>query len=294
MESISGSRAVISDEGSGLPPIQYITERGPFQHGESIKDFFLGPRTVQFLIRQNYCSRQAAWDGRQSLLNLIRPNKPGGPQGVLRKILPNGARRDLRVVPVAGPVFEPRRTGIWDEWSIQETLRFTAYNPIYYDPVGHTETWQHPASTGFPYTFTFPFSVPNELSFPIEYPIEFYGFHITDVIHYAGNWLEYPRIVIHGPAAIIEIINTTTDERILISGPDFFVEPGRYAIIDLTYSIKTVTMDDGTTLESYVSDDSDVGTFHLEPGDNNFTVIVHGAGLASQVVMTWKDRYIGI
>lgn len=292
LTTASLNRDVLSDEGSGLPPIDYITERGPFQHGDSVRDYFLRPRVLQYLIRQKFCSRQEWWDGRSALLEAIRPNKDGGPIGVLRKILPNGAKRDISVTPVEGPRFEPRKLNEWDEWSIQEVLRFLAHNPIYFDPVVHVETWERPAVTGFPYTFTFPFSVPAELQFPVTFPIEFYDFDVSDVIAYAGNWEEYPTFVITGPAEYIEIRNDTTNEKIAVVG--YTLSPSRTLTIDLTYSVKTITLDDGTSLERYLTADSDIGTFHLKPGNNSIIIIVRGSGQNSQVEMTWKDRYIGI
>lgn len=291
LESISGSRSVISDEGSGLPPIRYITEHGPDQHGENIRDYFLEPRTVQFLIRQNFCSRQAAWDGRQSLLNAIRPNKTGGPQGVLRRILPNGEKRDLRVVPVLGPNFEPAQIGRWDEWSFQEILRFTAYNPIYYNPVVRTATIGSPASgQDFAYTFPFYFAVPSELVFPAEFPISFYEWNYAVEIDYRGTWQEYPTITIDGPAGpYVRITNETTGEQIVLS--NLVIPDGDTVTIALAYGSQLVTNIEGENLLSHAS--GDLATFHLEPGSNTIRAILRSGGDAT-VVITYLERFIGI
>lgn len=288
----SGSRQVLSDEGSGLPPIDYITERGPFQHGETITDFFLRPRIVQFLIRQKFCSRQEAWDGRTALLNAIRPNKPGGPQGVLRKILPNREKRDLDVVPIIGPKFEPRQLNRWDEWAIQEVLRFTAYNPVYYNPILKTATISPSAGQNFPYTFPFYFAIPQELSFPISFPISFYGWDYRVDINYAGTWEEYPTIVITGPAGpYIRIVNETTGERIALF--DLMVPDGDSITIVLAYGSQQVTNAAGENMLNHVTSDSDLATFHLEPGVNTIRAILRGGGDAD-VVITYKERFIGI
>ena len=47
-------RWVINQSGWGTPPIEHVTERGPFQHGETVKDYFLRPRTIQLLIRLGF------------------------------------------------------------------------------------------------------------------------------------------------------------------------------------------------------------------------------------------------
>lgn len=127
------NRIVLSVEGQGLPPIQYVSQRGPFQNGETLRDYFLTPRTVQMVIRQNYCSRADYWAGRAALLDILRPNRNAFGtlcQGTLRKIMPGNIVRDLTAIIQQGPNFEPRNME-WDEYSFVETLRFTAYDPTY-------------------------------------------------------------------------------------------------------------------------------------------------------------------
>lgn len=288
----SGNRDVISDEGSGLPPIEYITERGPFQHGETIVNYFLRPRVVQYLIRQNFCSRQEAWDGRTALLNAIRPNKLGGPQGTLRRRLPNGALRDLTVVPIQGPNFEPRRMEEWDEWSIQEVLRFMANNPVYFNPVQQVATFPICGSGGFPYTFPFYFDVPCELVFPITFPITFYGYDFYMDIEYAGNWQEYPTIEIPGPAGpSIRIFNQTTNEEIHLVG--YSIAAGDTITIALAYGSQIITNSAGDSLLQYVSADSDLATFHLQPGTNVMRVVLNSGG-SLPTIIRYYERFIGV
>lgn len=289
----SGDRQVLSDEGSGLPIIEYITERGPFQHGETITDFFLRPRTVQFLVRQKFCSRQAAWDGRNALLDAIRPNKAGGPLGVLRKILPNREKRDLDVVPVQGPKFEPRQLNRWDEWAIQEVLRFTAYNPVYYNPVVKTAVIEAPVAQSFPYTFPFYFAIPQQLIFPCDFPISFYGWDYAVDINYLGTWEEYPTITVDGPAGpYIRITNETTGEHIALF--DLYIATGDTLTITLGYGTQIITNSAGENLLRHVTADSDLATFHLEPGVNTLRMVLRSGGSANNVVISYRERFIGI
>lgn len=279
LNTTSGSRSVLSDEGSGLPPIDYITQRGPFQHGESITDYFLRPRVVQYLIRQNFCSRQAAYDGRTSLLNAIRPNRAGGPTGTLRHILPGGSTRDLTVAPLEGPKFEPRQLDRYDEWSIQEVMRFIAHNPVYYNPVQKSSVFG--PQTG-------------QLTFPITFSIIFGGFDFTNVINYLGNWQEYPTFEIPGPAGpYIEINNLTTDEKIVLSG--YYVPSGQTLMIAIAYGSQSIYLASTptTSLLQYVTSDSDLASFHLEPGNNSIQVILRGAGALSST-MRYYERFIGV
>lgn len=266
------NRAVLSDTGSGMPEIEYITQRGPYQHGESVKDYFLRPRVVEFHIRQNFCSRQAYFDGRDMILDLLRPNRGSG---VLRKIRPDGAKRDLVVHIQAGPKFESRKSSEWDEWSLDEVLRFIAYNPIYYDPDSYSQT----------------FTTSGALVFPITFPIIFAGFGNTATVVYDGNWIEYPVIILTGPLSATSILNLTTGERI---GFTYNIPATRTVTIDLNYGSKRIFLDDGTNLIGYITPTSDLATFHLEPGENIIQVAGVGSDANTTLSINYMNRYIGI
>jgi hypothetical protein len=255
-----------------MPEIEYVTQRGPYQHGESVKDYFLRPRIVELHIRQNFCSRQAYWDGRAAILDLLRPHNG---IGILRKVLPNGAKRDLLVNIQSGPKFEPRKNDSWDELSFEEIIRFVAYNPVYFDPDQRSQT----------------FGTSGALTFPLTFPITFASFGNTVTVNYEGTWIEYPTIVITGPLSATEIINLTKGDRI---GLTYNIPAGRYITIDLSYGTKSVLLDDGTNLIGYVSSNSDLATFHLHPGDNVIRVIGTGSSLATNVSINWYSRYVGI
>jgi len=68
-------RFTMSTSGEGLPPIEYITQRGPFQHGETVVDYRLRPRVLQMVYREKFCSRDVYWDGRR------HPTQPPGDGG---------------------------------------------------------------------------------------------------------------------------------------------------------------------------------------------------------------------
>jgi hypothetical protein len=124
--------------GWGTPPIEYITQRGTFQHGETVKDYFLTPRTIQLLIDHSFCDRDSQWAGRASLLDAIRPNRQitatGVVPGTLRRILSDGSIRDLKVFIADGPSFDPDLGDGWQEHSFKEVLRFIAHDPVIFDP----------------------------------------------------------------------------------------------------------------------------------------------------------------
>ena len=68
-------RWVLDPIGWGLPPIEYFSQKGPFQHGVSVRDYRLQSRSVQFVLRVQGCSRDEYWAKRSALLDAIRPNR---------------------------------------------------------------------------------------------------------------------------------------------------------------------------------------------------------------------------
>lgn len=271
---------VIQEDGLGMPPIEYVTERGPFQHGDTVKDYFLRPRVIQVILRQGGCSRLEYWNIRARLLDAVRPGR--GPAiappmpGIFRKYLANGAVREWLVYTSEGPGFPARSDEAWDQWAIQDVVRFTAYDPIARDPRTVSATFATTGASG---------------TFPITFPYTFIaGSGGQQTINYAGTFITYPTIFIAGPTTSPLITNITTGEHIQFT---FTLAAGEYATADLSYGHKTVTKSDGSNLIGYVSSDSNLATFHLNPGTNVVQVLATGTSVASSVILTWYNRYIG-
>ena len=79
----------------GLPPVRFITQRGPFQDGETALDMRLDPRVIQIEVVNYLCNRTEFWTTRNELLDLLRPNRAFSAAGtyrplIYRKRLPGG------------------------------------------------------------------------------------------------------------------------------------------------------------------------------------------------------------
>ena len=90
-----GGGQLRSTTNCGLPPVRFITQRGPFQDGETPTDLRLDPRVVQIYIADYLCNRTTYWTRRNELLNLLRPDRAFSADGtyrplVYRKRLPGG------------------------------------------------------------------------------------------------------------------------------------------------------------------------------------------------------------
>lgn len=277
--------ALLSEEGFGMPPIEYVTQRGPFQHGESLRDYFLRPRILQLAIRRNMCSRDAYWTKRLELLDILRPNRVNSAcaiQGTLRRITSSGQTYDLDVVVTEGPGFA-QSNDRWDMWSYQEVIRFIANDPTFYNPVAKSVSFtlapnsivfgnvQPPANTVFGWVFG-------------------YANNIVNVINY-GSWITYPTIIVNGPMNSFSIVNNTTGKHIALA---YDIPTGYYVQIGLTYGRKYVQLNTGVDLIGSVS--GDLATFRLEPGNNEIEVrgVDYDPLLAPQVTMSYNERFIGI
>lgn len=276
------AKAVLSSEGLGMPPLDYVTDRAPFQHGDTVRAYTLGPRPVQLVVLQNFCSRSEYWAGRAGLLNAIRPNRVTdfANPGKLLYLIPGGIKRQLDVMVDEGPGFQADQGG-WRSWSFTEVLRFTAHDPAWYDPTLYTTSVVQ--STG-------------ELVFPITFPIVFGGLGTTVPVTYAGTWLEYPTIVVTGPVTGPSIENTTTGKLLALATT---IPAGMTATFVLRNQ-KTITRSDGLNLLPFLTSDSDLTEFALQPdpvasgGVNTLQISGSDSTAATSIQVRYYHRYIGI
>lgn len=276
--------ALLTEEGYGLPPIEYITQRGPFQHGESLRDYFLRPRVFQLLIRRNSCSRDTYWDNRLNLLDILRPNRTGSAcagQGILRRITSDGRKFDINVIIAEGLGFAQGNDN-WDRFAYQEVIRLVAHDPVFFNPTVFTTNFVLAAAS-----LVFgPVVPPATTVFPITFG---YGAAIQTIVNH-GTWHTYPQIQVNGPLNSFVIMNNTINKQISLA---YDIPVGAYVLIGLEYGRKYIQLNDGTNLIGYAS--GDIATFRLDPGTNELEVRGTGfTGLGPHVVITYNERYYGI
>lgn len=293
----TGTKFMMSITGTGMPPINYLNTQSYDQHGQSYYDYRLAPRTIQIVHRVNACSREEYWNNRYGLLNILRPNRQtssASAPGHLRTYFSDGSARQVDAYIDQGPVFAPRSLDSWDEWGIMETLRFVCPDPTFYDPVPHVQSFLstgNESSTHWQLPWTF--DGVNDLTF-----VSMFGGATISTSAYAGNWLSYPRIVLSGPMDNVLITNTSTGKILSLVHS---ISAGQTITIELQYGQRSVVDSLGNNLLYYMSPESDLTTFCIQPdptvagGVNNITFFFSGAtdGVTGAVV-TYYDRYIGI
>lgn len=277
-------RAVLSEEGLGTPPIEYVADRAPFQHGDTVRSFFLTPRAIQLVVLHNFCSRDEYWTGRQEFLDLVRPGFGTNPveAGKLLYYLPGHRKRQIDVLIDSGPGFTPQDG--WREWTFTEAIRFTAHDPTWYDPDGYAQSLLYHAPA-------------LNLIFPITFPIVFdETAGIASFVIYRGTWISYPIVDVVGPVTGFNLTNLITGTNLGLSAP----VPAGYTVTFNLQGIKTVTGSDGENWLNRVTPDSDLSGFALVPsplapdGVNNMSLSGTGTSAASNVIIRYNDRYFGI
>ena len=280
-------RFLLTEEGFGMPPIEYITQRGPYQHGETVIDYRLGTRVIQLLHRRDTCSRDDYWTARNDILNYLRPNRQALGTvlpGHLLKRFPDGRKRQIDVLVEQGPVFQARDTKQWDEWAYTETIRFIAFNPIWYDPAQVCYTWKLTTNNNLILPFTLPFTLGAWIDANVT-------------IDYDGTWETFPLIQVTGPVNGLIITNTSTGDFIHLG---YNIPGGRTVTITLDYGHKTVTDNIGNNLIGVVTPDSDLATFSILPdpqvtnGQNIINVYGSGVNLQTVITVAYYRRFLGI
>jgi hypothetical protein len=264
----------IDDEGFDLAPLHRLVERGPLQHGETDRGFRLDPRLGTLVLQLPPASgRSAAKTHRQALLGLFAP---GYTQLALRWTWDDGAVRQIDVHP----------TGLIGEhmagYNRRVAVTLRAPDPTFYDPAGKAVTFRLGGGG-------------DALEVPLEVPMVV-GASVIDaatVVTNDGDWLSYPHLIrITGPIEDVMITNETTGEVLSFDG--VAIAAGDHYDLDLRYGHKTVVDSTGANKIADLTEDSDLATWHLEPGANSIRVTGLDATEATKVEISFFERYIGI
>jgi len=274
--------ALTEISGLAMPPLEHRTSRSPFQHGETLLGTVLRPRVVQISMHLRGCDRPQMWALRTQVIELLNPLLG---QFKFQVLFDDGNIYELwNVVFDAG--FDAGTVDQIQPETQRISLRLIAYDPVWYSPQqiveisgGEIEPW-----LVFPMAFPIMFNVADALS------------EIVNVVN-SGNWISHPTVIFQGPMEGPIVENLTTDEKLELK---YAIIAGEIVTINTTPGVKTVTNGSGDNLLGYLSSDSDLGTFHLDPsplaplGVNEIYFSGINLGGVGQARIEWYNRYLGI
>jgi len=271
---------LVGHDGWGMAPLHRISDRGPEQHGETDLGYRLDPRYGTLVFRLAVTELDTMYSRRNTLITRFAPqNNP-----ILKFDLDYGERRIA--CHYVGDMSLP-----WspNDWATQKlAVRLKAADPTFYDPTERSITF---GLGGGGDAFEIPLAIPWEIGAST--------LDQTVGIDYAGNWLTYPhRIRIAGPITDAVITNVTTGE--VLDFTDTTIGDGDYYDIDCRYGYKTVVDADGNNVIDDLTEDSDLGTWHLaaDPeapaGHNDINVTGSAVDEGTEVYVSYYDRFLGI
>lgn len=176
-----------------------------------------------------------------------------------------------------------------------------AADPRLYDPTQITATFS---------------PVTGNTGWLIDWPIPWFlaegNVNGTVTINYANGDRtaapEYPVLRVQGPIEDPIITNTTTNEKVELTG--LLIGAGSYATVDLAGgpfrdASPNIRDNTGASVEQYLSSDSDLSTWHLAPAgellfdgarcDGNNVIRLQGTGgtSATRLDVIYYNRYVG-
>ena len=265
----------------GMAPSHRITQRGPFQQGDTDIDFRLDPRIMSLPIVVPTSSIDEHFTYRNKLLDIF---KPGNDDSLVAVVYNDGATEINRYINVKILSSLTMDTDSKD-FNIRGVIQLRADDPTWYDAYGYEATLTSPI-LGTPTPYPKPYEVP-------------YGSAgiggITNIL-YEGTWICYPVLTAVGPLTDL----TITDGLGHVISIDTPIPASTYISIDLKYGAKTVVDQDGVNRFAWLDINSDLTNWALYPspfvvgGINTISVSATGTDGDSSVSINWLPRYIGV
>jgi len=268
-------------DGIAAAPVARISERGPMQHGESDLGYRLQPRRIALALMVRGGDTAAWFARRETLLRIFRSSD----SPVKLKIVNGDIVRQVDC-HLSGTMEMAPEVGLSPRWQ-RVGIELLAPDPIWYDPVGVTEIFELGAGGQ---TMDIPLAIPWKVGAST--------ISTTRRVNYAGTWDAWPVVIITGPITNCVITNETMGDRLDFTGTT--IGAGVSYTIDCRYGYKTVTRSDGANRVQDLTANSNLATFRVGAhpdvldGVNIFRVRGSGCTAATQVVLQFHTRYVGV
>jgi hypothetical protein len=265
----------------GLAPNHRITQRGPFQEGDSDIDFRLDPRVLSLPIVAPASSIEESLAVRSKLLKIFMPGTDKASVRMNWSYDGDSYERSIDVVVVGGLSFDTDSK----DFNVRSVVQLRAADPTWYSTFGaYITISENIFGTPTPY--------------PKPYPVPYGATAINRItsITYDGSWPSFPVIQATGPVTNLTMVDTLGN---ILN----FVEPilaGDTWTIDLSYGKKTIVDQNGVNKFAALSIDSNIVSWGLYPeppvanGINTISVSGTDTTNATGITMVYYARYIGV
>ncbi|WP_209121505.1 phage tail domain-containing protein [Alkalihalobacillus sp. BA299] len=256
--------------GRFMPPISFVEDEVPFQHGSRLRNVKVKARDVDIPL---LIQADSEVNLRRKVRESLRMFNPLNGDGKLKSIAPDGSQRELTCRYSMG--FEGLEDSDNKGYTWQTlVLVFRAFDPYWYDTSTNVKTF----NTGETATF-FPF-FPLRLSSSTVF---------TDTtIDNQGDVEAWPEWIIKGPGENIYLRNLTTGQLLNLN---ISLAVGETATIVTKPFEKSIKKNDGTNLYGEQSEESSL--WALREGKNNIRIEMSNATENSSVQLSYKNRYLG-
>ena len=271
--------SLIAANGIGQAAVRRLSERGPYQHGDTDTGFRLEPRVITLALFAHADTLADMDTHRTTLQTVFRPSttaiklRATRDDGAIRQI--DGHVLNMLDWPHGGD----DRIGASQRMAVQ--LRCP--DPSWYDPTPLALVLDSISNStrGYPVAVAVPV---------VQTP----GSTIdgSDTINYAGTWPDYPIVYLVGPLTDPVLTHVTLGLTLDFTG--ITIASGKTYTIDLRYGYKTVTDGDGANAIDELTADSDLAEWRLEPGTNQLNLTATGATGASGARLLYTLRYAGL
>ena len=285
--ALTGPIYLTEHDGFGLAQVRRYTRSGPQQHGQTLGAAYLRPRVVTMKLQYQTTNEPGLETQRERLERMLNDlNHPI----YLDVQYPSGNIRRLDVYYYDGLPAKRAGAGLWN-WQA-DVLQLIADDPAWYDPTPLLETWY----AGPEYYYGGGSGWTVEMFVPVMVAPS--SMLVDEALIYSGSWDSYPVWSIYGPASHVRIDNLSTGETIQFTAGGF-VEPNDIWTIDLRYGYKTVRNLANMDQIEFITEDSDLATWHLgghpevNGGANHLRILASDCNSDSKIQVSYLHRYRG-
>ena len=265
----------------GMPPTTRITQRGPFQDGDTDIDYRINPRIFSLPIVIEANTIDEHMNARNMLMKVFPPTNRV--QNLLIDWDSETQRRFIEVRVVGGLELDTNAR----DFNVRTVVQLRAADPTWSDTLQFEQVL----------TATI-FGTPTP--YPKPYPVPYGAATVNNITYfnYDGTWISRPILVCDGPLSDLTITDTKGHIiRFAETIPAF-----NRVVIDLKSGNPTVTLNDGLNGFYMLDYTSDLVNWALYPvpdsedndGLNVISVSATGADGDSRVTMQYIKRYIGV